>query len=119
MARRAMTVCNVPGCPEYTRSGRCPEHERAAERRRGKTAQRGYSGQHVRRFRRGVLDRDVLCVVCRSAPASEADHWPKDRRQLEAEGLDPNDPQYGRGTCKPCHSSETARYQPGGWANQA
>jgi 5-methylcytosine-specific restriction protein A len=48
-------------------------------------------------------------------PATVADHWPKSRKQLEAEGLDPNEPSYGRGLCASCHGKETAKHQPGGW----
>jgi len=62
-----------------------------------------------------VLDRDPICVLCRLAASTVADHWPTSRRDLEAAGLDPNDPARGRGLCKPCHDRETARNQPGGW----
>jgi 5-methylcytosine-specific restriction protein A len=44
-----------------------------------------------------------------------ADHWPLSRRELTEQGLDPDDPRHGRGLCARCHSSETARHQPGGW----
>jgi len=30
-------------------------------------------------------------------------------------GLDPNDPQYGRGICKACHDAKTARSKPAGF----
>jgi 5-methylcytosine-specific restriction protein A len=49
------------------------------------------------------------------AISTVADHWPLSRRELEDQGLDPNDPQHGRGLCKHCHDMETARNQPGGW----
>lgn len=114
--RHALRICSTPGCPEYTDRGRCPDCRTKAERKRGKVAARGYSGQHVARFRRGVLDRDPVCVVCRKAPATEADHWPMSRRELIDQGLDANDPARGRGLCKSCHSSETAINQPGGIA---
>jgi 5-methylcytosine-specific restriction protein A len=70
---------------------------------------------HEQRFRRGVLDRDPVCKVCWAEPATVADHYPKSRRQLVAEGLDPNNPQHGRGLCASCHGKETAKNQPGGW----
>ena len=47
--------------------------------------------------------------------ATVADHYPDDRRALVAKGLDPNDPDHGRGLCASCHSKETAKFQPGGW----
>ena len=125
MARRkALTVCSVPGCPEYTQHGRCDQHRREAEQQRGTARQRGYGTRHERRFRVGVLRRDPNCVCTdhthgHSSPCGQpsihADHWPIDRRTLVASGLDPDDPARGRGLCQPCHSSHTAAEQPGGW----
>ncbi|MEV4437499.1 holin [Streptomyces sp. NPDC049577] len=112
---RGYTICTVPGCPEYTQRGRCDEHRREAEQRRGTARQRGYGSRHEIRFRRRVLARDPVCVLCGTAPSVHADHHPFDRRELVARGLVPDDPQYGRGLCGPCHSRETARDQPGGW----
>ena len=125
--RRALTVCSVPDCPRLTDAGRCDEHRREAEQRRGSARQRGYGREHEQRFRPGVLRRDPTCTChgCTSCTRAgsgrctresvHADHWPLDRKALAAAGLDPNDPQHGRGLCGPCHSSETARHQPGGW----
>lgn len=124
--RNAWTVCSQPGCPEYTQQGRCEEHRRKAERRRGSARQRGYGGQHETRFRPGVLARDphCRCAGCPSCSTAgtrcereskHADHWPLDRRQLVEQGLDPNDPDHGRGLCQPCHSHATTQHQPGGW----
>lgn len=112
---RALKVCSKPGCPTLVphNVSRCHEHERAADRERGS---RGYQTAGHRRFRRAVLDRDPVCVVCQLAIATVADHWPISRRDLEAQGLDPNDPSRGRGLCHRCHSQETAKHQPGGWA---
>jgi 5-methylcytosine-specific restriction protein A len=112
MPSRPAPPCSRPGC-EYTKP--CPKHGRDV-RARGGARQRGYGKRHEGRFRRGVLDAQPVCVLCRRAPATEADHWPKSRQQLEREGLDADDPQFGRGLCKPCHSSQTAQHQPGGWA---
>ena len=110
-------VCNVPGCPEIGawERGRCPTHEKAADLKRGTPTARGYGRAHRLRFREGVLAKHPVCQLCRRAPSTVADHYPKDRRQLVALGLDANDPQHGRGLCKPCHDRETAKYQPGGW----
>ncbi|MEV8395588.1 MULTISPECIES: holin [unclassified Streptomyces] len=113
--RRARTVCSRPGCPKLTDTGRCPDCRRDADRVRGGARQRGYGREHETRFRVGVLARDPVCVLCRQAPSVHADHYPLDRRALVAAGLDPDDPRHGRGLCGPCHSSETAREQPGGW----
>lgn len=113
--RRARTVCSVPGCPTLTDAGRCEDHRREAEQRRGTARQRGYGGRHESRFRPGVLAKHPTCVLCRTRASVHADHWPRSRRELAAAGLDPNDPAHGRGLCGPCHSAETAQHQPGGW----
>ena len=125
MPRRALSICTTPGCPEYTQGGRCPTCRAQAEQRRGTAAQRGYGTRHRTRFRTAVLARDPHCVCTDTShghgdpcgePSRHADHYPRDRRELAAAGEDPDDPRHGRGLCGPCHSSETARHQPGGWA---
>jgi 5-methylcytosine-specific restriction protein A len=117
-------VCSAPGCPQYTQAGRCSEHRREAEQRRGSARQRGYGKKHETRFRPGVLARDPRCVCTdedhgHGSPCGQqsvhADHWPLSRRELTTAGKDPDDPANGRGLCQPCHSSETAVHQPGGW----
>ncbi|MEV6124391.1 holin [Streptomyces sp. NPDC052077] len=110
-----LRICTTPGCPEYTSAGRCPSCRAEAEQRRGSARQRGYDKAHERTFRAAVLARDRVCVLCQQAPSKHADHWPVDRRELLRLGADPNDPAHGRGLCGPCHSSATAREQPGGW----
>lgn len=122
--RGGYRVCSVPGCPEYTQGGRCEEHRRQAERRRGTARQRGYDKQHEQRFRPAVLARDPACVCVDEGhghgspcgqPSVHADHWPLSRRELVSAGADPNDPKRGRGLCQRCHARETAVAQPGGW----
>jgi 5-methylcytosine-specific restriction protein A len=114
---RARRVCAVPGCPVLSgRPGRCPEHARAADRARGNFRQRGYGGPDWERARAVVLARDRTCVLCHTAPANTADHWPLGRDELVARGItDPDAPHRMRGLCRPCHSRETAKRQPGGW----
>lgn len=89
----------------------------AIDRDRGSAAARGYGRRHRRRFRTGVLDKHPVCVLCRRAVATVADHWPRTRRQLVAAGADPDDPAYGRGLCASCHSRETTANPEtrGGW----
>ncbi|MEU9349042.1 holin [Streptomyces sp. NPDC048278] len=117
-------VCSEPRCPEYTQHGKCDQHRREAEQRRGTARQRGYGTEHEELFRNPVLQRDPTCVCTEQAhghgsPCGQlsrhADHHPQDRRALVQAGLNPNDPRYGRGLCGPCHSSHTAAEQPGGW----
>lgn len=114
----AMRVCSVAGCPEIydvALGSRCAGHRREADKARGTKHQRGYSSSGHVRFRRDVLARDPLCVLCHVRPSTVADHYPVSRRDLVARGLNADDPARGRGLCKPCHDSETAKRQPGGW----
>jgi len=124
---RAMHPCPVPGCPEPVPAGQgqCPAHRAHADRQRGTARQRGYGTPHEKRFRAGVLRRDPVCTCTPDHPTHEgqrcterstvADHWPRDRRTLVAQGLDPNDPSHGRGLCASCHGWQTAHHQAGGW----
>ncbi len=111
---RAKSVCPTKGCAALTDGGRCATCKSAGDQRRGTAAQRGYNTAGHQRFRRAVLRRDPLCVLCGSV-STIADHHPLSRRELAAQRLDPNDPARGRGLCKPCHDSETSTHQPGGW----
>jgi 5-methylcytosine-specific restriction protein A len=119
MARRKrLSVCTTPGCPHLTLDGKCTEHKQAAEQQRGSAAQRGYSGKAWRAARRAVLRRDPICVVCKRAFATVADHWPTSRRELVEQGVsDPDAVSRLRGLCHSCHSRETANNpeQAGGW----
>lgn len=121
-------ACAKPGCGELIPAGegRCPGCKAEANRARGTTAQRGYSGQHASRFRPGVLRRDPICVCpgCAGHPeagcpatATVADHFPLSRRELVALGMDANDPAHGRGLCASCHSRATQgiESQRSGW----
>ena len=121
---RALKTCSTPGCPELVTTGRCPDCRAKAETQRGTAAQRGYDSRHRRAFRTAVLRRDPLCVCTNQAhghgpaclrPSRHADHHPRSRRELETAGLNPNDPQHGRGLCGTCHSKHTSAEQPGGW----
>lgn len=120
---RALKPCATDGCanlvpPGRTRCDQCQRQQDATyEQRRDTATQRGYTTKGHRRFRRLVLQRDMLCVLCGNI-ATEADHYPTDRRTLITQGLDPNDPTRGRGLCKSCHSRETMRLRQGGWGGQ-
>lgn len=113
-----MRVCSVHGCPEIypaNEGSKCREHRNEADRARGTSTERGYSTRGHREFRRAILARDPVCVICRVAISTVADHYPRSRKELISLGLDPDDPQYGRGLDKRCHDRETSRNQPGGW----
>lgn len=113
---KRLTVCTHPGCPLLTAASRCDEHQRAADAARGTAAERGYGGKAYRFGRRAVLRRDPVCVLCHTAPATVADHYPVSRRELLAMGIrNPDAPDRMRGLCASCHGRETAELQPGGW----
>lgn len=114
-----MKVCNVAGCPTIHDgpTGRCPTHEKQADQKHwAKT--RAYSSKGHRQFRSAVLKRDPICVICHVRFSQVADHYPMERTELIEAGLNPNDPTRGRGLCKPCHDSWTARSHPAGWHAQ-
>lgn len=118
---KAKRPCATPGCPEVVSAGtiRCPTCEQASaavyRARRDPVTNRHYKSRGHARFRRLVLDRDPVCVLCDVAVATDADHYPRSLREILDAGDDPNDPANGRGLCHSCHSKETARLQPGGW----
>ena len=114
---RTMRVCSVTGCPTLypsTQGTRCPAHRKEARQSRYET-NNVYSSKGHKHFRSEVLTRDPICVLCQLKQATVADHYPHSRKELIEQGLNPNDPIYGRGLCPTCHNSETARLQPGGW----
>ena len=116
-----MRVCSVHGCATIyptSEGSRCVAHRREGDRRRGTATERGYTGKGHKAFRTAVLMRDPICVLCGVAFSTVADHYPRTRKELLELGLDPNDPQYGRGLCKTDHDRETAKNQPGGWNDQ-
>lgn len=112
-----MRVCSVHGCPTIypaSEGSRCQAHRKQADqaRRPGGSV---YGTRPHRRFREAVLTRDPICVICSTAFSNIADHYPHTRNELIELGRDPNDPQSGRGLCKPCHDRHTASTSPGGW----
>lgn len=113
-----MRVCSTPGCGTiYPRAegSRCPQHRAQADKARGTATNRGYNSRGHQAFRAGVLLRDPICVLCSTAQSTVADHYPLSRKQLLDAGMDPNNPDAGRGLCATCHNRETAHHQPGGW----
>lgn len=117
-------VCSTPGCPTiHEATGRCADCRRKAEQaRRG--GRNPYSSRGHQRFRSAVLARNPRCVCpgdcgdhrgwC-GKRATVADHFPLERDELIAQGLNPNGAEHGRGVCASCHSKKTARTRPGGW----
>lgn len=124
---RALKVCSCVGncsahegsCPDLTPAGRCEPCERAAERRRGTASSRGYGYRWAKTIRPAFLRRHPLCSMC-GGPATDADHWPVDRRELVAQGVaDPDADERLRALCSTHHKRATAAAQPGGWNARA
>lgn len=117
MPNRPQQPCTSPGCPRKTRTGRCDTcrtQKRTAYRRRNRR-QHDY-GPRWPAFRLNYLLANPRCVIC-ARLSTVPDHWPVSRRDLLAGGiLDPDQDQYVRPLCKPCHDRQTAIHQPGGWA---
>jgi 5-methylcytosine-specific restriction enzyme A len=123
-------VCSTADCPNLTdQAGRCPTCSAKADRARGTATERGYKGRGHRLFREAVLTRDPVCVCVAGCDwhigaiecmrlANTADHYPLERWDLVARGLDPNDPSAGQGLCARCHAHKTATTY-GGWAATA
>jgi 5-methylcytosine-specific restriction protein A len=122
---RALRPCPVRGCIELAKSGACTAHRAERERARGTAQERGYSGRRWYARRSACIRRDPICVCtdlshghgprC-SAPSTDADHDPIERRDLVAAGVkDPDAVEYLKGKCGPCHKKRTAATSPGGW----
>lgn len=127
MPRPRFSPCPEPTCPLLVdrATGDCDAghakakrttRQRLTDAQRPTARQRGYDATHSRTFRTPVLMRDPVCVLCHKAPSVHADHHPHTRAELVRRGMNPNDPQHGRGLCQPCHSRETAKHD-GGWGN--
>lgn len=101
--------CTFSGCPAFTSTGRCPEHQRywlpvpvplrRYDDRRGSSTQRGY-GYAWRKFRVEYLKRNPLCRKC-GQPATAVDHIVPKR----AGGSD--DASNCQPLCHPCHNIKT------------
>lgn len=113
-------ICPSKGCPTIIPAGtaRCAPCTKKAEQRRRPNGNPYATTAHRQQFRAVVLTRDPICVICQRAPSTIADHHPRERRDLLMLGLNPNDPNYGRGLCKTCHDKHTAATSPGGWNNR-
>lgn len=110
------TTCPAFGCDRETP---CPQHppKRRPDVDRENSHRRGYGGKRWHRARGIVLRRDPLCTAgpdlapagC-DAPSTRADHYPRTRRQLLADGVtDPDDPELMRGLCEHHHNRHTGR----------
>jgi 5-methylcytosine-specific restriction protein A len=111
MPVKAMRPCVRNGCGKKAlpKLGTCRAHTqqvRAHSDRKREGTRGSYSHKAWRECRAVVLDVNPWCVLCGHL-ATVADHHPIKRRDLVAQGLDPNDPDRCRSLCKPCHDRHT------------
>ncbi len=108
MPTSAPHACSSPGCPALVPRGRgrCDEHERKAEARRGSAFVRGYDARW-QKYRTGFLSEHPLCVMCtaegRVSAATVVDH-------IRAHKGDQQlfwDTANHRAVCKPHHDQRT------------
>ena len=116
MPSRAARRC--PRCRQtYTgpKCTRCTKRDDAYRAARADDLDRYYSTAEWQRISRHYLNHHPACVLC-GAPSKVADHYPKSRRQLVAEGItNPDTWRRLRPLCIACHRTETNRLQPGGF----
>jgi 5-methylcytosine-specific restriction protein A len=117
MPSKPLNPCSVPGCPELVSGGRCEAHSKQDKARRAETGNSAYKTTRWQRIRKAYLYRHPWCVLC-ARQATVADHYPLSRKQLVAQGVEPDTPSRLRPLCAPCHNKETAKHQPGGWASE-
>jgi len=120
MAKRPKRTCAVPGCPNPSEHGPCPEHARrrtrATDHHRGSPSKRGYD-RAWERLRDAKLAADPVCEIqthCRfPTAATEVDHKIPIRQRPDLR-LDWDNLQ---SACRACHSAKTAR-ENGGFGNR-
>lgn len=133
MPNRPPKPCTRCGRPAQAGQSLCSRHlgqmRARGDAKRGTSTQRGYGARHESVFRAGVFEIwGTRCVAPVGDPgdsvliekrqpllcnrrAIHADHYPRSRRELEAAGLDPDDPQHGRPLCPHHHNKHTGQTQ--------
>ncbi len=116
MPTRAPKPCVHPGCRRYAADrGRCAEHAREQDARRGSAASRGYDSKW-RRAREQYLRENPLCVTHLAdehvVAASVVDHIVPHKGDSKLFWSRSN----WQALCKPCHDRKTAT-EDGGFAN--
>lgn len=87
MPSAPLRPCLETGCPHLVTSGRCPEHARLRDARRGTASQRGYGHAWRTRFRPQFIDRLVLAGIAPVCGAKLPTGPQGSRSRCQAEGL--------------------------------
>ena len=107
MPYRPPHPCSSPGCGQLVQQAHCETHRGSQERDRGTSTERGYGARH-RRWRKMVLRRDPVCVMCeqdgRTTAATVADHI----KPINHGGAR-FDLSNGMALCASCHSGRKQR----------
>lgn len=104
--RPAARPCLTEGCPNLVRQGRCPQHQRAHERRRPKKGERGYGPGWGTRSARLIAEQP-WCSRCLH-PGSEGNPLTVDHIVSLAAGGASTDENL-QVLCRRCNSSKGAR----------
>lgn len=110
MARKSLSPCSVKGCPTLTRSSRCTEHEREADRKRGTSSERGYDYAWSK-IREAYLAKHPFCEDPEGCIAASTDVHHRDGSGPRGDNSDAN----LEALCHEHHSRRTAQDQKGGW----
>jgi 5-methylcytosine-specific restriction enzyme A len=120
-------ACNIGLCAERRAPGsaQCVKHRDAYRKSnedldvatRGTSKERGYGGPRWERAKKTQRKYWPFCENltepgCKQVPrvAEIADHWPRARKQLIADGVrDPDAPEYLRSLCRGCDQRERSR----------
>lgn len=118
MPMRPQRPCGEPGCETLVDKGRCIEHERTDDRRRGTAQERGYDSRWRLRIRGPHLRRYPLCGEKRvDAYLSTASRCARENRVTAATDVHhilghngPDDPLFSdrrnlESLCHSCHST--------------
>ena len=94
------SACRHPGCPAVVQAGYCAKHQRLRDLTRAMANQQ-YDSTH-RRWRVLILNRDPICRMCKTAPATVADHIIPLRKGGDWSLAN------GQGLCWSCHQRKRA-----------
>lgn len=111
MARRLLTFCLTPGCPERVESGRCDKHKRVVSREyHAQESQKFYQKREWKALSLRFRQANPLCATClkagRIVESQVVDHIISIKN-----GGDEWEEANLQALCVPCHNAKTVREQ--------